>query len=251
MGDQTMHEGESDSTPVATRLSISANPYDWPLLGPARPESVALLVIDMQVDGIRDGGWFTDMGFDLSLIREIVPGLAELLSVARTVPGLNIAHFTESFSPDLSDLPDVKRERAIRFGTPHGKVTKYGRGMVHGEPGAAIIDELAPVLGEPVFNKSTYSAFGSEEFCAWLEERSVRSLIITGITSNVCVAGTLYAAVDGGFDCLTISDGVAGVNAAVTEKLLNQVRYQGGLFGAETSVAAATDSLREFAAAMV
>jgi nicotinamidase-related amidase len=236
--------GENDGTD--RKLSIPASPHEWPFLGPAEPATMALLVIDMEVDQVLDGGFFSDMGFDLSFIRAIVPGLRDLLDAARSVPGMNIVHFTNSVAPDLSDLPDFKREQAIRFGTPYGKPNKFGRGMIHGDPGSEIIEELTPLLGEPVFNKATYNAFAEEQFLSWINKRDIRSLIITGITSNVCVASTLYAAVDHGYDCLTISDGIAGVNTTVTENLLGLVRYQGGLFGAETSAAAATRSLRTF-----
>ncbi len=240
----------SDRRRAEATLTIPSFPHEWPLLGPATPSEVALLVIDMEVDGVLDGGWFTDMGFDLSLIRAIVPGLRELLDAARSVPGINVVHFTNSFSPDLSDLPDFKREQAIRFGTPYGKPNRFGRGMIHGEPGAGIIEELTPLPGEPVFNKTTYSTFGNEPFRRWIEARDIRSLIITGITSNVCVAATLYDAVDQGYDCLMISDGVAGVNPEVTENLLGLVRYQGGLFGAETDAATVSRSLREYSGAL-
>ena len=241
----------SDRQVTGARLSIPSFPHEWPLLGPAEPSQVALIVIDMEVDGVLDGGWFTDMGFDLSLIRAIVPGLRDLLDAARSVPGMNIVHFTNSFAPDLSDLPDFKREQAIRFGTPYGKPNRFGRGMIHGEPGAGIIEELTPLPGEPVFNKTTYSTFGQEQFREWIEARDIRALIITGITSNVCVAATLYAAVDHGYDCLTISDGVAGVNSQVTDNLLGLVRYQGGLFGAETDAATASRALRAYQGALV
>ena len=241
----------SDRRVAEAKLSIPSFPHEWPLLGPAKPSEVALLVIDMEVDGVLDGGWFTDMGFDLSLIRAIVPGLRDLLDAARSVPGMNIVHFTNSFSPDLSDLPDFKREQAIRFGTPYGKPNKFGRGMIYGEPGAGIVDELIPLPGETVFNKTTYSTFGNDPFRRWIEARDITSVIITGITSNVCVAATLYAAVDSGYDCLTISDGVAGVNSQVTENLLGLVRYQGGLFGAETDAATASRALRAYAGALV
>jgi nicotinamidase-related amidase len=247
MAQESTRSGGGEHTQTTGKLSIPASPHQWPLLGPAEPESIALLVIDMEVDGVLDGGWFTDMGFDLSLIRAIVPGLKDLLDAARTVPKLNIVHFTNSFSPDLSDLPDFKREQAIEFGTPYGKLNKFGRGMIHGEPGSGIIKELTPLAGEPVFNKTTYNVFGAEQFRNWIQEHDIRSLIITGVTSNVCVAASLYAAVDQGYDCLTISDGIAGVNTAVTENLLGLVRYQGGLFGAETPAATAARSLREFA----
>lgn len=241
----------SERQETGARLSIPSFPHEWPLLGPAKPSETALLVIDMEVDGVLDGGWFTDMGFDLSLIRAIVPGLRDLLDAARSVPGMNIVHFTNSFSPDLSDLPDFKREQAIRFGTPYGKPNKFGRGMIYGEPGAGIVDELTPLPGEPVFNKTTYSTFWNEPFRRWIEATDITSVIITGITSNVCVAATLYAAVDHGYDCLTISDGVAGVNHTVTENLLGLVRYQGGLFGAETDASTAARALRAYAGALV
>lgn len=241
-----MSENREEGVPG---LWIPASPHDWPLLGPAAPERIALIIIDMQVDGVRDGGWFTDMGFDLSLVRAIIPNISGLLDAARSVPGMNIVHFTNSFAPDLSDLPEVKREQAIRNGTPYGKPNRFGRGMIHGEPGSTIIEELAPLPGELVLNKPFYSALESRAFQAWLEEHEVGSLIITGVTSNVCVSATLYSAVDRGYDCLTISDGVAGVTESVTENLVGLVRYQGGLFGAETTAAAAEQSLRSFAAA--
>ena len=241
----------SDRQGFVARLSIPSFPHEWPLLGPAKPSQMALLVIDMEVDGVLDGGWFTDMGFDLSLIRAIVPGLRDLLDAARSIPGMNIVHFTNSFAPDLSDLPDFKREQAIRFGTPYGKPNRFGRGMIRGEPGAGIIEELTPLPGEPVFNKTTYNTFGQAQFREWIEARDIRALIITGITSNVCVAATLYAAVDHGYDCLTISDGVAGVNPQVTDNLLGLVRYQGGLFGAETDAATASRALRAYQGALV
>lgn len=241
-----LSEDELQTEP-SERLTIPAYPHDWPLLGPAAPENTALIVIDMQRDGVLDGGWFTDMGFDLSLVRAIVPKIRGLLDAARNVPGMNIVHFTNSFAPDFSDLPDFKREQAIRNGTPYGKPNKFGRGWIHGELGTTIIDELTPFPGELVFNKPTYSCLESEAFQAWLLKMQIRSLIITGVTSNVCVSATLYSAVDRGYDCLTISDGVAGVTESVTEALLNLVRYQGGLFGAETTAAVAEASLWAFA----
>lgn len=230
-------------------LAIPAFPHKWPLLGPAPPETTALIVIDMQRDGVLDGGWFTDMGFDLSLVRAIIPRIRGLLDAARNVPGMNIVHFTNSFAPDFSDLPDFKREQAIRNGTPYGKPNKFGRGWIHGELGTTIVEELTPFPGELVFNKPSYSCLESQAFQEWLIEQKIRSLIITGVTSNVCVSATLYSAVDRGYDCLTISDGVAGVTESVTEALLNLVRYQGGLFGAETTAAVAEAALRAFAGA--
>jgi nicotinamidase-related amidase len=247
VSEQSVPSGINERAADTRRLSIPASPHDWPLLGPAEPKKIALVVIDMQVDMVRDGGWLTDLGFDLSLVRAIIPRIKGLLDAARSVPGMNIVHFTNSFAPDFSDLPDFKREQAIQNGTPYGKPNQFGRGMIHGEPGSRIIDELVPLPGELVFNKPSYSAFESEAFQTWLREHEIGSLIITGVTSNVCVSATLYSAVDRGYDCLTISDGIAGVTESVTENLLTLVRYQGGLFGAETKAASAERSLRSFA----
>jgi nicotinamidase-related amidase len=113
--------------------------------------------------------------------------------------------------------------------------------MVRGEGGWNIIDELAPLDGELVIDKPGYSAFHGTSFDAELEARGVETLVLTGVTANVCVLSTLLSAVDLGYDTAVVSDAVAAVSAATTASVLDLVRYQGGLFGSLTTAAELID----------
>jgi biuret amidohydrolase len=220
----------------AALVEVQAEPWPWPLLGPADPSAVALLLIDMQVDFVRQGGWFAAHGFDLSPVRAIVPRLQRLLAAAREVPGLHIVHTRQGNDADLADLPPTKLEQSRRTGNPFGAPGPFGRGLVRGERGWELIDELAPVAGERVVDKPGFSAFAGTDLAGWLSVRDVRSLILTGVTANVCVLASLYAAVDLGYDCLTLSDGIAGVGPGTADSATSLVLYQGGLFGAVSTV---------------
>jgi nicotinamidase-related amidase len=230
----------------AVAVEVEAEPWPWPLLGPADPAAVALLIIDMQVDFVRPGGWFAAHGFDLSTIQSIVPRLQELLDAARQVPGLLVVHTRQGNAPDLSDLPATKREQSHRAGNPFGASGPYGRGLVRGEPGWEIVAELAPIAGERVLDKPGFGAFTETDLDEWLRGRGVRSLIVTGVTANVCVLSSLYAAVDLGYDCLTLIDAIAGIEPGTLDCVSSLIRYQGGLFGALSTV---DDAVKGFTAA--
>jgi biuret amidohydrolase len=216
---------------ASNRLIVPAEPRDWPLLGPAEPETVALVVIDMQVDFVRDGGWFGALGFDLSGIQAIVPTIRTLLGAARAVPGLHVVHTRQGNAADLSDLPATKLEQSTRNGVPYGMAGPFGRGLVRGEPGWELVEELQPLPTERIVEKPGFSSFVGTDLDGWLKDRGIRSLILTGVTANVCVLSTLYAAVDLGYDCLVVPDAVAGATPDTVRSVVDLVRYQGGLFG--------------------
>jgi nicotinamidase-related amidase len=228
---------------AADLLSIAAEPRDWPLLGPAEPGAVALVVIDMQVDFVRDGGWFGALGFDLSGIQAIVPTIRTLLDAARAVPGLRVIHTRQGNAADLSDLPATKLEQSTRNGVPYGMAGEFGRGLVRGEPGWDLVEELQPLPTERVVEKPGFSSFVGTDLDPWLKERGIRSLILTGVTANVCVLSTLYAAVDLGYDCLVVRDAVAGATPDTVRTVVDLVRYQGGLFGGLADSTAVTQAL--------
>ncbi len=214
-------------------LSVPAEPYSWPLLGPVGTDRAALIVIDMQVDFVSDGGWFSSTGFDLGLIQRVVPTVSRVLGAARRA-GLHVLH-TRQGSRTVAELPLVRRQRADRFGVPYGQPGPYGRGLIQGERGWDFIEEARPLPGETVFEKPAYSAFHGTDLEAWLRERGIEALILAGVTVNVCVFSTMLAAADLGFDCVVVGDATAGVTEATTGTVLDMVRYQGGIFGAVTS----------------
>jgi nicotinamidase-related amidase len=224
------------STPT-NAVMIDAEPWAWPLLGPAAPRTVALLVIDMQRDFVEDEGWFAGMGFDVSALQAAVPVIAALLDAARAA-GLVVVHTRQGNAPDLADLPAVRLEQGRRNGHPIGQPGPLGRGLVRGEPGYEIVAGLMPAAGELVVDKPAHSAFWCTQLGEDLERLGVEHLIITGVTANVCVLSTMLAAVDRGYSTLLVSDAIASVSTATTESVLDLVRYQGGLFGCVTTAEA-------------
>jgi nicotinamidase-related amidase len=199
--------------------------------------TTALVVIDMQHDFVSAEGWFARFGFDVAPLRAIIPTIAGLLAAARS-SGMPVIHTRQGNAADLSDLPPARLAQGRRSGNPIGSGGPLGRGLIRGEPGWQIVDELAPVDGELVVEKPGYSAFAGTSFRDELGARGIDALALTGVTANVCVLSTLLSAVDLGYDTLVVSDAVAAVTRETTASVLDLVRYQGGLFGSLVEAAA-------------
>lgn len=145
----------------------------------------ALIVIDMQRDFIEPGGFGESLGNDVSLLASIVPTVARLIDHARNERWL-VVHTRESHAPDLSDCPAAKRLR----GAPQariGDMGPMGRILVRGEPGNAIVDELAPIAGELVIDKPGKGAFYATGLGEKLAQRGITHLVFAGVTTEVCV----------------------------------------------------------------
>ncbi len=199
-------------------------------------EHTALLVIDMQRDFCALGGYADQAGMDVSRLRAPIPAIQALLDRARGV-GMLVVHTREGHRPDLSDLPDPKRRRAQATGAPIGSPGPLGRLLVRGEFGHDLIDELQPRAGEPVIDKPGYSAFAHTDLELILRRRGIERLILTGVTTEVCVSSTLRQAIDLGFDCLTVSDACASSDPQLHAAALAMIEVEGGLFGSVTDSA--------------
>ena len=193
-------------------------------------EHAALLVIDMQRDFCAPGGYADQAGLDIACLRGPIEPIRQLLTAARRC-GLFIVHTREGHRTDLSDLTDTKRRRAEASGAPIGSPGPLGRLMVRGETGNELIDELKPELGEPVIDKPGYSAFAHTDLELLLRNRGIRQLILTGVTTEVCVSSTLRHAVDLGFSCLTVADACGSAYPALHAAALSMIGVEGGLFG--------------------
>ena len=233
MSDAAVTSRRRERDPVGTRspstarryIEFDADPYPFSFT----PATAAVLVIDMQRDFLEPGGFGESLGNDVSQLRRAIAPTQKLLAAARAA-NLAVLHTREGHRPDLSDLPPAKKARGQTVRCI-GEPGPLGRLLIRGEPGHAIISELAPLPTEPVIDKPGKGAFYATELDALLRARNIRQLIVAGVTTEVCVHTTVREANDRGYDCLVLSDCTASYFPEFHAAALKMISAQGGIFG--------------------
>jgi nicotinamidase-related amidase len=205
---------------------ISAQPYDYKIPDDGK---VALVIIDMQRDFLEFGGFGEALGNDVKLLQAIVPTVKKLLDTWRSL-NLPIIHTIECHKPDLSDCPPSKLNRGdgkLKI----GDMGTMGRILIKGEIGNNIIVELTPLDGEIVIHKSGKGAFCRTDLEMILQQQNITHLIITGVTTEVCVQTTMREANDRGYECLLVEDATESYFPEFKRATIDMVRAQGGIIG--------------------
>ena len=219
--------------------SVAAAPYPFTF----DRAHTALVIIDMQRDFVEPGGFGETLGNDVSHLQAVVPPLKRVLETVRAV-GLTVIHTREGHVPDLSDCPPAKLSR----GAPSKRIGdegKYGRILIRGEYGHDIVDELAPIDGEVVIDKPGKGAFYATELQDVLVEAGITQLLVTGVTTEVCVHTTTREANDRGYECLVVSDCVGSYFPEFQRIGLEMIKAQGGIFGWVADTAALIPALKQ------
>lgn len=206
------------------------------------PAATALIIIDMQRDFCDPGGYAAQAGIDVSRLASTVCHIQALLQAAREA-GLLVIHTREGHLPDLSDCPAEKMRRSLAAGAPIGQRGPMGRLLIRGEYGHDIIDDLKPLAHEVLIDKPGYGAFYKTSLEAALTEHAITTLILCGVTTEVCVHSTLREAVDRGYSCMIVTNACAASDPCLQQPAIDMLAVEGGIFGTAVTSAAVIKAL--------
>ena len=208
-----------------TRKSMAAEPYELEF----DPATTALVIIDMQRDFVMPGGFGEALGNDVMQLQVTIAPTRAILDAARKAKML-VIHTREGHRPDLTDCPPSKLARgkgAKRIGDPG----PMGRILIRGEVGHDIVPELYPIAGEVVIDKPGKGAFFATDLELILRDRGIKTLLVCGVTTEVCVNTTVREANDRGYECVVLSDCVGSYFPEFQTAALAMIKAQGGIFG--------------------
>lgn len=191
--------------------------------------SLALIMIDLQLDFLEKNGFGDRMGYDVSILQKVIEPCSKVLKTAREM-GLLVIHTREGFRPNLDDAAPFKLNRSFN-GIGLGTEGPLGRALIRGEAGHDIVEELYPLSNESIIDKPGHGAFYSTDLDLILRNREIKQLIICGVTTENCIQSTAREAKDRGYQCLILEDCTASFVPEFHAASMLMFKSQGGLLG--------------------
>jgi nicotinamidase-related amidase len=183
----------------------------------------------MQRDFLEPGGFGASLGNDVSRLMAAVEPCRRLLAGARRA-GMLVIHTREGHRPGLWDAPPAKTARGDP-GMRIGAQGPMGRILVRGEAGHEIIPALAPLPSEPVIDKPGKGAFYQTDLELILRNHGIETLLVSGVTTEVCVHTTVREANDRGYRCIVLGDACSSYFQEFHDVGLAMIAAQGAIFG--------------------
>lgn len=207
-----------------TTTHITAEPFDLEL----DPQKTALVIIDMQRDFVEEHGFGELLGNDVSPLRSAIEPTRRVLEAAREA-GLLVVHTREGHRPDLTDCPPAKLTRGGN--TVIGTDGPMGRILVRGEKGHDIVPELYPIAGEPIIDKPGKGSFYETDLHLILQNHDIETLLVCGVTTEVCVHSTVREGNDRGYESVVLADCTGSYFPEFQRVGLEMIKAQGAIFG--------------------
>ena len=182
------------------------------------------------------GGFGEGLGNDVLKLHKAIQPCKNVLTAAREAK-LLVLHTREGHRADLADLLPHKRQRLGHDKQVIGSQGPNGKILVRGEKGHDIIPELYPEKGEPVIDKPGKGSFYGTDLELILKAQEIETLVVMGVTTEVCVHTTVREANDRGFHCIVISDACASFFEDFHDTALRMITAQSGIFGSVTDSA--------------
>ncbi len=175
------------------------------------PAQTAVIVVDMENDFVAKGGMFDRAGADISGAQKAIAPTAKVVAAARQAR-LKIIYLKMGYRADLSDLgaPDsVNRTRHLKFGVgqkiraPDGRESRI---LIRDTWDTDIVPELKPQDSDIVIYKTRFSGFYQTDLDATMRKFGIKYLIVTGVTTSICVESTVRDAMFRDYLCVLLRD---------------------------------------------
>jgi ureidoacrylate peracid hydrolase len=193
------------------------------------PDKAALVIIDVQNDYCHDDGALGKAGRDVARIREAIPPMLRLLDSARA-KGVLVVHVRMSQN-ERTKSPAFVEQRLRRFGrdTLICEESSWG----------AEFYSVKPLPNEPIVTKHRFSAFIDTDLDTILRSAGVETLLIAGMTSDICVESTARDAFQRDYYVIFVEDCIGADDPDIHAMTVRRVdHYFGCVVKSEDAIAA-------------